>query len=243
MFAEYWQFFLMTFVSLLVIIDPPGVVGIFLNITEGDDLKTQRRQALKACLFTFIILVVFFFAGTYILDFFDITLDAIRIGGGLIIAGIGFQLMRPDEKHKHSEVEREESTQKQDVSFTPLALPLLAGPGALAVVIGASTKTMHMPWLAYLLIVLAIFLSVVVSWVCLREANLLLKVLGRNGMGALTRIMGFLLICISIQMMIEGGGGVLREWGVKQDLDSIRHIEHDVDSKGSGASMPPKDPL
>jgi multiple antibiotic resistance protein len=223
----HWHFFLTTFIALIVIIDPPGVIGIFLTITEGDDLKTQRRQAFKAASFTFVILVVFFFAGTYILDFFGITLSAIRLGGGLIIAGIGFQLLRPKDEHKHSEPEREESTQKEDVSFTPLALPLLAGPGALAVVIGASTKTELMPWVSYLLILGAIFLAVLISWVCLREANLLLRILGKNGMGALTRIMGFLLICIAVQMMIEGGGGVLEEWGIQQDLDRIPSVDTD----------------
>lgn len=225
--AEHWHFFLTTFIALIVIIDPPGVVGIFLSITEGDDLKTQRKQAFKAALYTFVILVVFFFAGTYILDFFGITLDAIRIGGGLIIVGIGFQLLRPQEEHKHSAQEREESSRKEDVSFTPLALPLLAGPGALAVVIGASTKTQAMPWLSYILILAAILLAVIVAWICLREANLLLKILGKNGMGALTRIMGFLLICIAVQMMIQGGGGVLKEWGVQQDLDKIPSLESD----------------
>lgn len=225
--AQHWHFFLTTFIALIVIIDPPGVVGIFLTITEGDDLKTQRRQALKAAFFTFVILVLFFFAGTYILDFFGITLNAIRIGGGLIIAGIGFQLLRPTEEHKHSSQEREESTQKDDISFTPLALPLLAGPGALAVVIGASTKTEMMPWVSNLLILAAIFLAVLISWICLREANLLLRILGRNGMGALTRIMGFLLVCIAVQMMIQGGGGVLKEWGIQQDLDKIPMLEAD----------------
>ena len=135
---DYSHFFLSIFIALIVIIDPPGVVGIFLGITEGNSLKQQRKQAMKAAIFTFSILMVFFFGGTFILDFFGISLSAIRIGGGLIIAGIGFQMMRPQPELKHSGHERDESTQMPDVSFTPMAIPLLAGPGALAVVIGAS---------------------------------------------------------------------------------------------------------
>ncbi|MDG2031571.1 MAG: MarC family NAAT transporter [Phycisphaerales bacterium] len=218
---DHWHFFLSIFIALIVIIDPPGVVGIFLGITEGDTLKQQRQQAMKAGIFTFLILMVFFFGGSYILDFFGISLSAIRIGGGLIIAGIGFQMMRPQPKKAHGGEERAESNQKDDVSFTPMAIPLLAGPGALAVVIGASVKTKNGQWIDDALIVGAIFLCVFITWLCLRESNLLLKVLGKNGMGALNRIMGFLLICIAVQMIISGSHGVLSDWGIIKDLDVL----------------------
>lgn len=218
---DHWHFFLSIFIALIVIIDPPGVVGIFLGITEGDTLKQQRQQAMKAGIFTFSILMVFFFGGSYILDFFGISLSAIRIGGGLIIAGIGFQMMRPQPKKAHGGEERAESNQKDDVSFTPMAIPLLAGPGALAVVIGASVKTKNGQWIDDALIVGAIFLCVFITWLCLRESNLLLKVLGKNGMGALNRIMGFLLICIAVQMIISGSHGVLSDWGIIKDLDVL----------------------
>ena len=218
---DQWHFFLSIFIALIVIIDPPGVVGIFLGITEGDTLKQQRQQAMKAAIFTFSILMVFFFGGSYILDFFGISLSAIRIGGGLIIAGIGFQMMRPQPKKAHGGEERAESNQKDDVSFTPMAIPLLAGPGALAVVIGASVKTKNGQWIDDALIVGAIFLCVFITWLCLRESNLLLKVLGKNGMGALNRIMGFLLICIAVQMIISGSHGVLTDWGIIKDLDVL----------------------
>jgi multiple antibiotic resistance protein len=218
---DYSHFFLSIFIALIVIIDPPGVVGIFLGITEGDTLKQQRKQAMKAAVFTFTILIVFFFGGTFILDFFGISLSAIRIGGGLIIAGIGFQMMRPQPEQRHSGHEREESAQMPDVSFTPMAIPLLAGPGALAVVIGASATLKDDIWVKDALIVGAILLAVVITWICLRESNLLLKVLGRNGMGAVTRIMGFLLICIAVQMIITGFHGVLTDWGIIKDLAKL----------------------
>jgi multiple antibiotic resistance protein len=218
---DSFHFFLSVFVALIVIIDPPGVVGIFIGITEGDTLKQQRKQALKASIFTFGILTVFFFGGTYILDFFGISLSAIRIGGGMIIAGIGFQMMRPKPEDKHSPEEHDESVQKSDVSFTPMAIPLLAGPGALAVVIGASARITSNAMFDYGVVVVAILVAVLITWICLRESNLVLKILGRNGIGALTRIMGFLLICIGVQMMITGFHGVLVTWGIIKDLASL----------------------
>lgn len=222
---EYWHDFVTIFVALFVITDPFGNVGIFLSITEGDDLATRRKQAMKASFYVFLLLFVFFVAGTYIMHFFGITLDAIRIGGGLIVAGVGFGLMRPKKEPVHTGEEREESEAKDDVSFTPLAMPLLAGPGALAVVIAASAKAGGFHWGPYVAITLAILAASVLIWICLREAVVLERVMGKNGMGAVTRIMGFLLVCIAVEMVIVGTHGVLTDWGVLQDLAQLHAPE------------------
>lgn len=223
---ENWHDFVTIFIALFVITDPFGNVGIFLSITEGDDLATQRKQARKAAIYVFLLLFVFFVAGTYIMQFFGITLDAIRIGGGLIVAGVGFGLMRPKKESTHAGEEREESQAKEDVSFTPLAMPLLAGPGALAVVIAASAKAGGFHWGSYTAISLAIFATALVNWFCLHEARVVLKVLGKNGMGAITRIMGFLLICIAVEMVIVGSHGVLLDWGIIQDVAELHAPHH-----------------
>lgn len=211
---ELWHDFLTIFIALFVITDPLGNVGIFLSITEGDDIATRRRQAMKGAVYVFFLLFVFFVGGTFIMHFFGINLDSIRIGGGLIVAGVGFGLMRPKPETKHAGEEREESVAKEDVSFTPLALPLVAGPGALAVVISASARVDGFQWGPYIAISLAILGTAVFNWICLREAPLLQKLMGKNGMNAVTRIMGFLLVCIAVQMVIVGSHGVLVDWGL-----------------------------
>ncbi len=211
---DFLHDFLAIFIALFVITDPLGNVGIFLSITEGDDLATRHRQARKAALYVFLLLFVFFVAGTYIMHFFGITLNGIRVGGGLIVAGVGFGLMNSDPEEKHSGEAREESAAKPDVSFTPLALPLIAGPGALAVVIAASAKAHGFDVERYGAITLAILATALLNWLCMREAPAVLRVLGKNGMGAITRIMGFLLICIAVQMIILGSEGVLTDWGL-----------------------------
>ena len=206
--------FLTVFIALFVMTDPLGNISIFLGITEGDDLATRRRQALKAAIYLFLLLFVFFVAGNYIMNFFGITLESIRIGGGVIVARIGFGLMNPKPEMKHAGEEREESVAKPDVSFTPLAMPLLAGPGALAVVIAASGRVGEFSWIAYGAISLAILATALLNWACLHWAPLVLKILGKNGIGAVTRIFGFLLICIAVQMIITGCQGVLSDWGL-----------------------------
>ena len=138
---DSWQQFIAIFISLFVITDPFGNVGIFLSITDGDDVTYRRAQALKGSIYSFFLMFVIFIGGTYIMEFFGITLDGIRIGGGLIVSRIGFSLLSPKEEDSHSVDEKEESKKKSDISFCPLALPLIAGPGALAVV-SATAGTM-----------------------------------------------------------------------------------------------------
>ena len=214
---DFWQHFIAIFISLFVITDPFGNIGIFLSITEGDDESFRNKQAFKGSLYSFGLMFVFFVGGTYIMEFFGITLDGVRIGGGLIVSRIGFSLLSPKEEDSHSADEKQESTKKADISFCPLALPLIAGPGALAVVIAASAKIREASnspnWSAYVAISLAIASVSLLTWLCLRHSGLLLRILGVNGMNAITRIMGFLLICIAIQMMITGAEHLLHSWG------------------------------
>ena len=215
---DFWQQFIAIFISLFVITDPFGNIGIFLSITDGDDATYRRTQALKGSIYSFLLMFIFFIGGTYIMEFFGITLDGIRIGGGLIVSRIGFSLLSPKQENSHSLDEKDESRKKSDISFCPLALPLIAGPGALAVVIAASAKISSESgddmWFSYAAISLAIAAVSVLTWLCLRHSGLLLRMLGVNGMNAITRIMGFLLICIAIQMMITGTEHLLHGWGL-----------------------------
>jgi len=214
------ELFLGAFVSLFVITDPLGNVGIFLSITEGDNQATRHRQALKGSIYAFFLLAAFLYAGTHILDFFGITLDAVNLGGGLIVGYIGWRLLHPKEKRKATQKEEEESKASEDISFCPLALPLIAGPGAIAVVIAQGSKltdsdgiaVLHAEgiavWQGWVAVTAALIAAMAVTWLVLRASGVVLRVLGMTGMNAVTRIMGFLLVCIAAQMMITGTLGV-----------------------------------
>lgn len=209
---DFWQHFIAIFVSLFVITDPFGNIGIFLSITDGDDEAFRRKMAFKGSLYSFLLMFVFFAGGTYIMNFFGITIDGIRIGGGLIVSRIGFGLLNPKEDRAAAH-DRSDTPEKMDISFCPLALPLIAGPGALAVVLAASAKIETFAWSPYLSITMAILATSLFTWLCLRFSVKLLHVMGVTGMNAITRIMGFLLICIAIQMIITGTENLLYEWG------------------------------
>jgi multiple antibiotic resistance protein len=155
---------------------------------------------------------VFFAGGTYIMSFFGITIDGIRIAGGLIVSRIGFGLLTPKE-NRSVDADGPGASPKEDISFCPLALPLIAGPGALAVVLAASAKIETFAWSPYISITMAILATSLLSWLCLRFSVRLLHFMGVTGMNAITRIMGFLLICIAIQMIITGTENLMYQWG------------------------------
>lgn len=207
------QEFGVVFAALFVITNPLGNLGVFVSITKGDTEEFKKMQALKAALFSFALLFVFFIGGRFILEFFGITIDGIQIGGGIIIAKIGFGLMAGKKEHASSSKEHQEAIDMEDVSFCPLAMPMVAGPGGLAVVLSVANKA-EMVWLDYVSITAAIASACIVIWICFRESSLVAKWLGETGMTAITKIMGFILICIAIQMIITGTGGVLESWGI-----------------------------
>jgi multiple antibiotic resistance protein len=200
---------LVTFTALLPITNPLGNAGIFLSLTEGQTHAQRHRLALRGAIYMFAILATFLLAGNFILHFFGLSLDGIRLAGGLLILKYGFNQLSPSPEHTHSAEEHAEAKAKEDISFSPLAMPLLAGPGAIASVMSTSSLIGPASPMSYAFVLGGIFLTCLVSWITLREAEGLLKILGVNGANALTKIMGFLLICIGVQIMITGAQGLL----------------------------------
>ncbi len=201
---EAFNTFVATYAALFPICNPLGNAAIFLGLTEGQDAATRNSQARKGSLYMFALLFGFFVSGTTLMHFFGFSLEAVRIAGGLVILRVGFNLLTPSKEQTHPAEEEAEAQTKEDISFSPLALPLLAGPGALAVVMGMSSTIAAPDYGQYASITCAIATVCATCWACLRESAGLQRALGRTGMNALTRIMGFLLICIAIQLLIGG---------------------------------------
>ena len=142
---------LLAFLAILPVVNPFSKPPIFLSITEGWTLAERRTEALKASLYAFIILLVSLLAGTFILAFFAISLPALQIAGGLLIARTAFQMLNPQKEHHQTEAEQRDACQREDISFVPLAMPLLSGPGSMAVMINLGTEVTHWAeWLIYI---------------------------------------------------------------------------------------------
>lgn len=206
--SDFIQIVVTTYAALFPICNPLGNAAIFLSMTDGEKRSQRATQALKGSLYVFGILAGFLLAGTFILSFFGISLEGVRIAGGFVVASVGVRLLSASRHQTPQPNEEAEAREKPDISFTPLALPLLAGPGSIAVVMTQSTQNPHLLSWATLASLIGIALISVTCWIVLREADKVLGVIGVNGATALTKIMAFLLLCIGVQLMIAGIQGV-----------------------------------
>jgi multiple antibiotic resistance protein len=199
---------LLAFLAILPVVNPFSKPPIFISITEGLTPDEQRKQAFKACLYAFLILMVSLLAGTFILEFFSISLPALQIAGGLLIARTGFQMLGPQQREHHqTNAEELEAREKEDISFVPLAMPLLSGPGSMAVMINLATEVTH--WSEWLVISSAAAAVCIITYFVLAQSLRLVRVLGVNGMNALSKLMGFLLLSLAVQFIINGVSAAL----------------------------------
>lgn len=183
---------------------------MYLTLTTGHDRAYQSTMARKTALWFFLILGTFFVAGTFILDFFGISLNALRIAGGLIIVNSGYGLLNSKFKERRvTDAIEEEAQEAEDISFTPMAMPMLSGPGSISLLI--SLFVQQSEWASRGLIMAVIAVMGLLIWVTLYAAPALFKLLGRGGLAALSRIMGFLVMAIGIQMLIGGLVSLVRD--------------------------------
>jgi multiple antibiotic resistance protein len=207
--SSFAELILGTLVALLPIVNPFYTAPIFLAITEGDSDAKRREQAKKGSFYMVCILVGCVIGGTFIIKFFGISIPGLRIAGGIMIAGIAMQMMRPQRESPQSREERAESVHKPDISFTPLAIPSLSGPGSIAVTIGLTSLASG--WLDRLAIMLGIAIMGAITYAGLRVATRLVRHLGVTGLNALTKLMGFLLLCVGIQFVVNGIIGIVTD--------------------------------
>lgn len=195
-----------TLVALLPIINPFSTAPMFLAMTEDYSPEERAEQARKAVIYMVCILAAFLVAGSFIMQFFGLSLPGLRIAGGILVAGVGFRMLYPKDGLQQTRAEAAETRKKQDISFTPLAMPSLAGPGAISVTIGLASLAEG--WVDYVGILLGILLVAAVVFGVMRVATRMVRVLGVNGLNAMTKIMGFLILCVGVQFIVNGVVGV-----------------------------------
>lgn len=204
-----FSFLLSNYISLLSLINPLGAIPVFLSLTAQHPADWVRKQIFKTSLNVLVICVVSFLIGNYVLEFFGISIDALKIAGGIIIARSGFQLLNATHKKDIGRKIREESQHKEDISFTPLAMPLLSGPGSISFLINLSIQTGHrFNSSAYVLVsILLVSLSIFATFLL---APKILQYMGQAGLKAMSKIMGFIVLAIGIQLIISSVLSVLQ---------------------------------
>ncbi len=205
--GQFTDAVILTIGTLLPIMNPFSTAPLFASLTADFDAKRRSHQALMGCIYTFAILITFLLAGSAIIDFFNISISGIQVAGGLIISVIGFRMLFPSSQASAQHVTKGEDSDR-DYSFTPIAMPSLAGPGSISVVLTGATniKSVHPDdWmLVYIPVTIGMIITVIIAFVVLRAAGSMVRFLGRSGVDAMTRIFGFLLICIGMQYLLNG---------------------------------------
>lgn len=195
--------FLIALAAIFSVINPLGTVPIFVGLTKEKTQKEINKIALATAINVFIILLISFYLGKFILLFFGISLNSLKIAGGLIIASSGFALLTGKfSQHKGmSEKNKNAAMERDEVSLTPLAIPMLAGPGTISLLI-----TYHQEYTQVLergILTIAILVISILIYVTLRSSNLIIKALGPNGINALSRIIGFIVIAIGVEYILS----------------------------------------
>jgi multiple antibiotic resistance protein len=202
--------------ALLPIINPFSTAPLFLAMTEGDTDAERNEQARKGVIYMIAILGCFLLFGSFIMNFFGLSLPGLRIAGGILVAGVGMRMLYPKDDHDQTPQERAESRKKEDISFTPLAMPSLSGPGAISVTIGLTSLASG--WLDYVSILVGILVVAAIAYTVLRLSTRLVHFLGVNGLHAMTKIMGFLILCVGIQFIVTGVSGVASDPKLLRDI-------------------------
>jgi multiple antibiotic resistance protein len=200
--TTYLQFALVTFTSVLFIVDPIAVVPTFLVITQGQSPAQRKATARRACIAAAVLLVTFAAAGRGIFELFGITMPAFRIAGGLILWLVAMDMLHGNRSTQEGAAEITEGRVKEDVALTPLAMPMLAGPGAIStvMVLSGQARTTPQTVAVYSSIILTAFLC----WITLRVGEGVVRKMGQTGIRVMTRIMGLLLAAIAVQFVITG---------------------------------------
>ncbi|HXY29350.1 MAG TPA: MarC family protein [Gemmatimonadaceae bacterium] len=200
--SDALQFALITFTSIFFIVDPVAVIPSYLVITQNETPEQRRRTAARACVAAAVLMIVFAFAGRAIFRVFGITLAAFKVAGGLILLLVAMDMLRGERNTQEGAEEIVEGREKEDVAFTPLAMPMLAGPGAISTVMVLAGQAVNITQQVSVLV--AILLTALLSWLSLRLSDQLMAHIGQTGIRVMTRIMGLLLASVAVQFVISG---------------------------------------
>ena len=204
------ELFIFLLAALFSVLNPIGTVPIFVGLTQDYSQKERSKVSILTAINVFVILIISFFIGQYVLTFFGITITALRIAGGIIIASSGFSLLN-GKFSKNRGIDKkvkEDIEMRNSIALTPLAMPMLAGPGSISLLIAFYQE--HNTTNEIIFSSLDILVVSVLIFIILRSAHYLAKILGASGIVAISRIIGFLTIAIGIQYIISSVLAIVR---------------------------------
>jgi multiple antibiotic resistance protein len=197
------ELFFLSFGALFSVINPLGTLPIFIGLTNQKDKKVIIETAIRTAINMLVILLIAYYLGRYMLFFFGISLQSLKIAGGIIIATSGFALLTGSfSKHKGmGKRVKDDAFTRSDISLTPLAIPMLAGPGSISLLI--SFKDQYNSIQDQIVLNSAILTVSVITCLLLISSRVIVKRLGASGINALSRIIGFIVISIGVEYVLS----------------------------------------
>ena len=201
-----WRFGLAAFVTLLVVVDPPGVVPTFVGLTKGETPSRRRKILLRAVIIAFGVAVFFLIAGRYVLTYLGVTVQAFSISGGVLLFLAALPMLFGQRGGLQAPENQEHAHVGEDISVFPLAIPLLSGPGAIATILLMTSQAGgDLPKLvAAVVAIAAVFL---VAFIALSLGAKLIAKVGEGGVHIATRVMGIILAALAVQYVLNGISG------------------------------------
>jgi len=205
MAGDIVSFVLLSLSSIIIIVNPLGATLIYVSFTTDMNQTFRDTIAKDSCRFALIILLIVAVLGTWILQLFGITLEAFRIAGGILLFGIGMEMVyAKTSRTKLTATEKYESRDMEEVAVMPLAIPMIAGPGAITTTIVLMNEAIAITPVAIGIVFASIVISIAITYFMMRNSDYIMKKIGQREYRAINRLLGMLLIAIAVQFVING---------------------------------------
>ena len=206
---ELTTFFILAFSTLFTLVNPIGLSPVYLSIVDNFGPEERKQIALKGTITAFFILIIFSLIGDIIFSFYGITISAFKIAGGILFFRTGIQMLEARvSRSRSTPKEKEEAETKDDIAYTPIGIPLIAGPGAITSVLILSSESPNWELRIVLFVIIAIVL--LLTYVIFLGSDYLNQRFGTKGLRIVQRIMGLILMVIAIQIVIDGTEVVIK---------------------------------
>jgi multiple antibiotic resistance protein len=205
MSGDLLSFSLLCLSSIIIIVNPLGATLTYISLTENLEKQVKEQIIRDACTIALVILILVGIAGTIILQILGISLEAFQIAGGLLLFGIGMEMVYArTSRTKLTATEKYESRDNDDIAVMPLAIPMIAGPGAITTTIVFTNNASGLPFIARLVIFGAIGIAIAITYFMMRNAEYIMHRIGQRQYRVINRLLGMLLIAIAVQFVITG---------------------------------------
>jgi len=203
--ADLLSFTLLSLSSIIIVVNPLAATLIFVSLTGSMDQAARFRIAREASQFALAVLLIFTFGGGWILQIFGISVEAFRIAGGILLFGIGMDMVyAKTSRTKMTATEKYEGQDADDIAIMPLAIPMIAGPGAITSVIVLMNEAIEMGVVAIAVVPIAAVTAIGITYYMMKNADVIVRRIGQREYRAVNRLMGMLLIAIAVQFIIVG---------------------------------------